>query len=100
MPEIGRIDQSATVETRIRTIVRASHAWAGLPRDRDLQIQVGEDAQPVEQQARRKEALSGPLLARAAQLPAELGVLQDLGRPLGRLVRRGVEVAVLPVDDL
>src|SRR5215216_1569161 len=65
-----------------------------------LQPEVGEDPHPIEQQPRREEALTRALLPRPPQPAAQLRVLQDLDAPLGRLLRRGDEVAVLAVDDL
>src|SRR4051795_11539404 len=92
---------------RFETIVRGRSGTHRLyqggghtPNGCALRIEVREDPQPVEQQARGEEPLARPLLAGAAQLSAQLGVLQDLDGAPGGLVGRGDEVPVLAVDDL
>src|SRR5262249_26272704 len=49
-------------------------------------VEVGEDAHPVEQQARGEEPLTGALLARAPEPPPQLRVLEDRRAPLRRLI--------------
>src|SRR3954453_18534210 len=63
-------------------------------------LQSLEDPQPVAQQPRREEVLAHVLLAGAAELLAELRLLEDPQRAIGALLGGGHEVAGLSVLHL
>src|SRR3954454_16136310 len=63
-------------------------------------LELPEDAEPVAQQARREEVLAHVLLAGAAELLAELGLLEDAQGAVGALVGRPHEEAGAPVLHL
>src|SRR5829696_2897882 len=95
----GNSSTPTTRPTRMSTASNCSQEISAIRGSCPL-VERGEDPHPVEQEAGREEPLPGSLLARAADAPPELGVLQDLGAAVGGLVRRVDEVAVLAVNDL
>src|SRR5689334_22803173 len=65
-----------------------------------LRTKPSEDAEPVAQEPRREEVLAHVLLAGAAELLAELGLLEDPQRPVGAVLGARHEVAGLAVLHL
>src|SRR5690606_32133845 len=79
--------------------IRRAAAEAG-PAARSSHTEVGEDLQPIAEQARAEEVLARVLLARLAEPLGELGIAQEIERALRRLLDRGDQKARLAVDDL